>query len=140
MAKLVLTNAYVVFASTDISSYVSSVSLSTTLDVVETTAFGDTARKRIAGLADNAITLEFHQDFASGALEQLVYPSDATSKIGTAVAMEIRPVNTTVAPTNPKYSFSALITEWTPINGAVGELATVSVTWPISGAITKATS
>jgi hypothetical protein len=54
--------------------------------------------------------------------------------------MEIRPVNTTVGPTNPKYNFSALITEWTPVNGAVGELATVSVTWPISGAITKATS
>jgi hypothetical protein len=140
MAKLVLTNAYVVLASTDISTYVSSVSLSTTLDVVETTAFGDTARKRIAGLADNSITLEFHQDFASGALEQLIYPSDANSKIGTAVAMEIRPVNTTVATTNPKYTFSALITEWTPVNGAVGELATVSVTWPISGAITKATS
>ena len=140
MAKLVLTNAYVVLASTDISTYVSSVSLSTTYDVVETTAFGDTARKRIAGLADNSITLEFHQDFASGALEQLIYPSDATSKIGTAVAMEIRPVNTTVGPTNPKYSFSALITEWTPVNGAVGELATVSVTWPISGAISKATS
>jgi hypothetical protein len=140
MAKLVLTNAYVVLASTDISSYVSSVSLSTTYDVVETTAFGDTARKRIAGLADNSISIEFHQDFASGALEQLIYPSDATSKIGTAVAMEIRPVNTTVSPTNPKYNFSALITEWTPVNGAVGELATVSVTWPISGAITKATS
>jgi hypothetical protein len=140
MAKLVLTNAYVVLASTDISSYVSSVSLSTTYDVVETTAFGDTARKRIAGLADNSISLEFHQDFASGALEELIYPSDATSKIGTAVAMEIRPVNTTVGATNPKYSFSALITEWTPVNGAVGELATISVTWPISGAITKATS
>lgn len=140
MAKLVLTNAYVVLASTDISSYVSSVSLSTTYDVVETTAFGDTARKRIAGLADNSISIEFHQDFASGALEELIYPSDATSKIGTAVAMEIRPVNTTVATTNPKYTFSALITEWTPVNGAVGELATVSVTWPISGAITKATS
>lgn len=140
MAKLVLTNAYVVLASTDISSYVSSVSLSTTYDVVETTAFGATARTRVAGLADNGITLEFHQDFASGALEQLIYPDDSTSKIGTAVAMEIRPVNTTVGSTNPKYSFNALITEWTPVNGAVGELATVSVTWPISGAITKATS
>lgn len=140
MAKLVLTNAYVVLASTDISSYVSNVSLSTTLDTIETTPFGSTARTRIAGLADNSINLEFHQDFASGALEQLIYPSDATSKIGTAVAMEVRPVNTTVGPTNPKYTFNALVTEWTPVNGAVGELATVSVTWPISGAITKATS
>jgi hypothetical protein len=30
-----------------------------------------------------------------------------------------------------------LVSEWTPLNGAVGELATASVTWPISGTITK---
>jgi hypothetical protein len=30
-----------------------------------------------------------------------------------------------------------LVTEWTPVNGAVGELATASVTWPISGQIYK---
>lgn len=140
MAKFVLTNAYVVLASTDISTYVSSVSLNTSLDVVETTTMGSTARTRIAGLADNAITLEFSQDFASGALEQLIYPSDALSKIGTAVAMEVRPTSSAVGATNPKYTFNALITEWQPVSGAVGELATVSVTWPISGAITKATS
>ena len=140
MARIVLTDAYVVFASTDISSYVTSVTLSSTLDVVETTAFKDTARTRVAGLRDNQITLEFNQDFASGALEALVYPSDATTKIGTAVTMEVRPTSAAVSPTNPKYTFSALISEWQSLSGAVGELATVSVTWPISGAITKATS
>ena len=140
MARIVLTDAYVVFASTDISSYVTLVTLSSTLDVVETTAFKDTARTRVAGLRDNQITLEFNQDFASGALESLVYPSDATSKIGTAVAMEVRPTSGSASPTNPKYTFNALISEWQSLSGAVGELATVSVTWPISGAITKATS
>jgi hypothetical protein len=140
MARIVLTDAYVVFASTDISSFVTSVTLSSTLDVVETTAFKNTARTRVAGLRDNQITLEFNQDFASGALEALVYPSDSTTKIGTAVAMEIRPTSSSVGPTNPKYTFNALISEWQSVSGAVGELATVSVTWPISGAITKATS
>jgi hypothetical protein len=140
MARIVLTDAYIVFASTDISSFVTSVTLSTTLDVVETTAFKDTARTRVAGLRDNQITLEFNQDFASGALEALVYPSDATSKIGTAVAMEVRPTSGSVTTTNPKYTFNALISEWQSLSGAVGELATVSTTWPITGAITKATS
>jgi hypothetical protein len=140
MARIVLTDAYIVFASTDISSFVTSVTLSSTLDVVETTAFKDTARTRVAGLRDNQITLEFNQDFASGALESLVYPTDSTTKIGTAVAMEIRPTSGSVSPTNPKYTFNALISEWQSLSGAVGELATVSVTWPISGAVTKATS
>jgi hypothetical protein len=135
MARLVLTNAYVVFGSTDLSDHISSVTLNTTYDIVETTAFGDTAKKRVAGLADNSVSFEFHQDFATSSVEQTIYPL-----LGTAVSVEIRPVNTTVSTVNPKYSFSTLVSEWTPLNGAVGELATASVTWPVSGAITKATS
>lgn len=140
MARIVLTDAYVVFASTDISAYVTSVTLSSTLDVVETTGMSNTSRTRVAGLRDNQVVLELNQDFASGALEALVYPSDSTTKIGTAVAMEIRPTSGSVSTTNPKYTFNALITEWQSLSGSIGELATVSVTWPISGAITKATS
>jgi hypothetical protein len=60
--------------------------------------------------------------------------------LGTAVNCVVKPVNGAVSPTNPSYTFSVLISEWTPLNGGVGELATASVTWPISGVITKATS
>jgi hypothetical protein len=128
MARIVLTNVAVTFGATDISSYVTSVTLGSTYDVVETTAFGNTARTRVAGLADNSVALEFNQDYAGGALESVIYPT-----LGTAVSITVRPV----AGTTPAYSFSALISEWTPLNGAVGELATASVTWPISGTITK---
>ncbi len=69
-----------------------------------------------------------NQDYAASALEATIYPT-----LGTAVSITVRPV----AGTSPAYSFSALVSEWTPLNGAVGELATASVTWPISGTITK---
>ncbi len=116
------------FGTTDISSYVTSVTLGSTYDVVETTAFGNTARTRVAGLADNSVSFEFNQDYAASALEATIYPT-----LGTAVSITVRPV----AGSSPAYSFSALVSEWTPLNGAVGELATASVTWPISGTITK---
>jgi hypothetical protein len=128
MARIVLTNVAVTFGTTDISSYVTSVTLGSTYDVVETTAFGNTARTRVAGLADNSVALEFNQDYAASALESVIYPT-----LGTAVSITVRPV----AGVSPAYSFSALVSEWTPLNGAVGELATASVTWPISGTITK---
>lgn len=131
MARIVLTNVAVTFGVTDISSYVTSVTLNSTFDVVETTAFGNTARTRVAGLADNSVTFEFNQDYASGALEAVINGSPTT--LGTAVGMTVRPI----AGSSPAYSFSALVSEWTPLNGAVGELATASVTWPISGVITK---
>lgn len=134
MARLVLTNAYVVFGtSSDLSDHISNLSLATSYDIVETTSFGNTAKTRVAGLQDNSVTFEFHQDYATSSVEQILYPL-----LGTAIACEVRPVNAAVSATNPKYSFSVLISEWTPLNGGVGELATASVTWPISGVITKA--
>jgi hypothetical protein len=135
MARIVLTNAYVLFGSTDLSDHISSVSLSSTYDIVETTAFGQTSKTRVAGLADNSVTLEFHQDYATSSVEQTIYPT-----LGTAVTIAVKPVNGTTTAVNPQYSFSAVVSEWTPLNGAVGELATASVSWPISGAISKTTT
>ena len=136
MARIVLTNASVVFGtSNDLSDHIASITLNTSYDIVETTSFGSTSKTRIAGLADNSVSLEFHQDFASGSVESIIYPL-----LGTAITIKVKPVADTVSATNPQYSFSALISEWTPLSAAVGELATASVTWPISGAITKTTA
>ncbi|MEI8285764.1 MAG: hypothetical protein WCG15_00555 [Actinomycetes bacterium] len=132
MAKIVLTNANVQLAGTDISSYVKQVTLTTSVNEVETTAFGNTAKTRVAGLIDNKIQLSLQQDYS--AVEGLVYPLVG----GTAVTVIVRPNGTGSASTaNPQYSASVLVTEWMPVNGAVGDLATADVTWPISGTITK---
>jgi hypothetical protein len=134
MPRIVLTNAFISVGGVDLSDLVASVTLNETFDVVETTAFSSTAAKtRVAGLEDNSITLEFHQDYATNEVEQTIYPL-----LGTAAAVIVKPNGSTTSAFNPSYSCSAIISEWTPINGAVGELATASVTWPVTGAITKA--
>jgi hypothetical protein len=134
MARIVLTNAFISVGGVDLSDLVASVTLNSTFDVVETTAFSSTAAKtRLAGLADNSVTLEFHQDYATGEVEQTIYPL-----LGTAAAVIVKPNGASTSAFNPSYTCSAIISEWTPINGAVGELATASVTWPVTGAITKA--
>lgn len=134
MPRLVLTNAKVTINSVNLSDHIASVTLSTSADVVDTTGFSSTAaRSRVAGLLDNSVTLEFHQDFATSNVEQTIYPL-----VGTTTTVVVTPVDTTVGATNPSYTFSALVAEWQPLSGAVGELATASVTWPISGSITKA--
>ena len=135
MAKLVLTNAYVKIGTVDLSDHIASISLATQYDIVETTQFGDTSKRRVAGLADNSVTFEFHQDFQSGSVESVIYPL-----LGTAVQCEVKPVDAATSTSNPKYTFSALLGQWAPLNGSVGELTTVNVTWPISGDITKTTS
>ena len=136
MPRLVLNNAYISVGGVDLSDLVASVTLNSTFDVVETTAFSSTAAKtRVAGLADNSISLEFHQDYATSEVEQTIYPL-----LGTAAAVIVKPNGGTTGALNPSYTCSAVISEWTPLNGTVGELATASVTWPITGAITKAVS
>lgn len=136
MARLVLTNAYVTVNGVNLSDHIASITLTTTDDVVDTTAFSSTAaRTRVAGLADNSVALEFHQDYAAANVEATIYPL-----VGSTTAVVIKPNGSTTAADNPSYSFTALVSEWTPLAGSVGELATASVTWPISGAITKAVS
>lgn len=134
MARIVLTDAKVTINSINLSSYISSVTLNQSSDVVETTGFSSTAaRTRVAGLQDNSVTIEFFQDFATSLVEQTIYPL-----LGTTTSVVVLPTSSAASATNPSYTFTALVSEWQPLSGAVGELSTASVTWPISGAITKA--
>jgi hypothetical protein len=121
----------VVLGGTDVSSYVASVTLNISVNEVETTAFGTGAVTRVGGLQDNSVTLDMHQDYS--AIEGLVYPL-----IGSTTSLVIKPNGTAVGTANPSYTMTPLVTEWTPVNGAVGELATASITWPVSGTVTKA--
>ena len=135
MAKQVLTNVNVTFgtAATDISAYVTAITLSTTAAEVVTTSMGSSAVTRIQGLIDNSITMELQQDYPT--IEKLFF--DAFTS-GTAVPMTVKPNGTAAASSSsPQYAFSVLPTSWTPVNGAIGDLATASITYPISGAITK---
>lgn len=148
MARLVLTDAVVTLNATDISEYVTSVTLNTPEDVVETTAMSAVgARTRTSGLKDHSITLELNNDFASGALEAVIQGIG----IGELASLTVKPTSAATSTTNPIYKADGsgsgatkagqvLISEWTPLNGAVGELATVSVTWPVSGQIVRATA
>lgn len=135
MAKIVLTDVSVVVNSVNLSDHIASVTLTTDVAEVATTAFGDTAVTRVGGLKDNSVQIEFHQDFAASNVEATVYPL-----IGSTTTVVVKPTSSAVGATNPSYTFTALVSSWSPVAGSVGDLATVSVTWPISGAITKATS
>lgn len=137
MARIVLTDASVVINGVNLSEFITSVALSTSDDVVDTTGFGGGARTRVAGLSDNSVTLEFNQDFATSAPE-ISINAVGSSLVGTTTTVVVKPSSGAVSAANPSYTFSAVVAEWQPLSGSVGELATISATWPISGNITKA--
>jgi hypothetical protein len=134
MARVVLTDAVVKIATVDLSDHIASVEISVEKDAIETTAFGQTGRTRIGGLEDSSISLDFHQDFDPAEVDATVFPL-----VGTVVAFEILPKGTAVGTANPKFTGNLLVTEW-GFGGAIGELATKSVTWPVSGSVTRGTA
>ncbi len=135
MAKFVATDYKVTINGTNLSTSLASVELPIEIDEQETTAFGSEWRTRIAGLKSGSITLEFHQDFAAGALDSILWPL-----LGTNATVVIVPTSGTVNASNPSYSGSFLVTQYTPYASTVGDLATVSLSWPLSGALTRATA
>ena len=135
MAEFMLNDASVTINSVDLSTYVTSVTLSQSADSLETTAMGDSARTFIAGLTNGTIDIDFNADFAASKTEATIYPL-----VGTTTAVVVKPGSGSVSSTNPSYTFNVVVTEWDTLNGSIGELATHSVSWQIAGAITKATS
>jgi hypothetical protein len=135
MAKFFAQDYKVTIGTTVLSSSIASVTLDITTDEVETTAFGSTYRTRIGGLKDASVSLDFHQDFGAGSVDALLFPL-----MGSTVAVKIAPTSGTITATNPQYEFLALCTQYQPFSGAVGDLATLSVTWPVSGEVTRATA
>ena len=135
MAAFNFNNASVTINSVDLSSAVTSVTLSQTADNLETTAMGDNARTYIGGLTTGNVDLTFNQDFAASQVEATIYPL-----LGTTTTVVVKPDAGATSATNPSYTFTALVTEWPTLDGDVGSVPQSSVSWPITGAITKATS
>lgn len=137
MPKFVATDYNIEIDSEDFSTSIAAVTLEISADEQETTSFGADGgyRTRIAGLKDASLTLDFHQDFGAASVDATLFPL-----MGSAVPFTITPTSDAVSATNPSYSGTAIVTAYSPFANSVGDLATLSVTWPVSGPVTRATA
>lgn len=134
MAVFSATDYDITINTVDFSSKLAACTLDITREQLEITSFGNSARRYIAGLQDASVTLSFHQDFAVGSVDSTIF-----SNLGGTVAITIRPTSSTVGTANPEYRFNALVVQTTPFSANVGDLATMDLTWPVDGAITRGT-
>ena len=135
MAKFVATDYNITINGTNFSTSLASVELPVEVEEQETTAFGSTWRTRIAGLQSGSITLEFHQDFAASAIDSVIWPL-----LGTNATVTVRPAGSVTSASNPAFTGTFLVTQYSPLASTVGDLATLSITWPLTGALTRATA
>ena len=135
MAKFVATDYKITINGTNFSTSLASVELNIESDDVETTAFGGEWRTRVGGLKQANLTLEFHQDFGAASVDATLFPL-----LNTIATVVIVPTSGTVTATNPSYTAGCLVNAYQPFASSVGDLATLSVSWPGSGSGTKATA
>jgi hypothetical protein len=135
MAKFAATDHKITINGTDFSTSLNSVELSQEADDIETTAFGSSWRTRIGGLKQASLTLNFMQDFAASSVDATLNPL-----LGSIATVVITGTSGTVTATNPSYSMTALVTQYSPFSSSVGDIATLSVSWPVTGSVTRATA
>lgn len=134
MAVFVAQDFKTTLNGTNVSSWLTHTELSFEVNDVETTTFGNTWRTRVAGLKTGTVNLQFNQDFGASAVDATIYPL-----LGTVGTIVITPTSTAVSSTNPAYTATVLINAY-GVQGNIGDLSTVSVTWPITGTVTRATA
>lgn len=137
MAKQIISNPVVIISGGTVSSNCRQATITFTADEVDTTNFGSGGYKEsTGGLKSGTISFEWQNDYAAAALDATFFPL-----LGTVVSWEVHPASTAAVGTaNPKYSGSALVTEYMPIDSAVGDLATLKTSWPTVGSYARGTS
>jgi hypothetical protein len=131
MAKFVLKDAVITVDGDDISDHVSEVTIETERDEVEVTAFGSQNKEYLAGLGDATITVTVFQDFSSNEIDQNMYQHSIEDE---PFEVTVRPTDGPISATNPEYSLpAALLFNYSPISGGVGEAATTELTFRNAG-------
>ena len=120
----------------DFSDHVMSFTLTQQADQLEVTAMGDTAHKFVTGLSADTITVTLLNDTAAGSILATLQAA-----YGTTVAFKaIQDSTAAVSATNVLYTGTILVDNFTPINGAVADEATIDVTFTCNSKTVVATT
>lgn len=137
MATFALTNQTCVINSVDLSDHTRGVTIVLSAEQLDATGMSSTGWKTYkGGLKEGTVSIEFLDDFAAGSVDATLFSAFNT---GTAVAMTSKPVNSANAVTNPEMQFSILPNAYN-VGGSIGQMAGKSISFPITGAVTRATS
>jgi len=132
-----LSNPNVTINSVSLQDQCTSAVVNYVYEQLETTAFGDTARKfggsAVTSLQNNTIEIELYQSYAASETEATIF-----GLVGIVTTIVLKPSSAAVSATNPSYTLTgAYLESHTPINASLGELSTITLTFA-GGALTKA--
>ena len=121
----ILSNPKVVIATVDLSDQCTAATLTRTIEALEDTAFGSTARTYTGGLENNELTVTMYMSYAAAE----TYATLSTL-VGTKVTVIVNPTSAADSATNPGFTLTNTYLESLPvINASLGELQTVDLTF-----------
>ena len=132
-----LSNPVVTINSVALTDQCTSATVNYVLEQLETTSFGDTARKygasTITSLQNNSIEVELYQSYAATETEATIF-----GLVGITTNVIVAPASGAASATNPIYTLTGCYLEsHTPINASLGELSTVTLVFA-GGLLSKA--
>ena len=134
-----LSNPVVTINSVSLTDQCTSAIVSFSMDQLETTSFGDTARKfgaaTVSSLQNNTIEVELFQSYAASETEATIY-----GLVGITTTVIVAPASGVASATNPIYTLTGCyLSSHTPIMANLGELSSITLVFA-GGALTKAVS
>jgi len=126
--------------SVNLTDQCTSAVLTFNYEQLETTSFGDTARKyggsSVTSLQNNTFEVTLYQSYAATETEATIY-----GLVGIQTTIVVSPTAAglaTPSATEPKYTLTgAYLESHTPINASLGELSTITLTFT-GGSLAKA--
>ena len=134
-----LSNPVVTINSVLLTDQCTSATVNYVYEQLETTSFGDTARKfggaAVTSLQNNSIEVELFQSYAASETEATVF-----GLVGVTTTIIVAPASGIATATNPIFTLTGCYLEsHTPINASLGELSVLTLSFA-GGVLTKAVS
>ena len=135
MAIYLSNTVQVTLNSIALTDHVTAATINRSFEELPVTAMGDVAMRYVKGLEASTVTLDFLSDTAAANVNATLQAA-----WGTTVPLTLKQTSAAVSATNPLYSTTILVNNTTDINGAVGDIATQSITFTCNSPIVITTS
>lgn len=133
------TVAGTVSAPTDISAYTTMIEVPFKVDTKDWTNFGSGGYVlKTPGLKSTSFKIGLNQDFAASQIHAIIQTT--LGGLGSLIYFDVMPTNAARSATNPSVVGQAIIDNYTPVVGKVGDLLVLSFDWPVTGAFATLTS
>lgn len=134
---MVLDNAFVSVGGTDISAYIKKVAVKPKYEAIAGNRMGHTSKVNEAGLQEWVVSLTIKNDFGVGLVDSILWSLFIAKAAFTVI---VRPTTSAVGTSNPNFTGSSVMLEYSPIDAEHGQQVEATVSLECAGLMSRATA